>query len=153
VQASDAREKEIPKMFKIAAIIGGVLLLAGVALAGTVTSLDTTNSPSIANLPAASTTTATTATTAEPDDRGREREARGRANEGGEDLRGPCDEAEHANDPRCTGVAGTAPVTTVDDDDDRRGPNRGHDDGDDHGGNSGPGGGGESGHGGHGDDD
>jgi hypothetical protein len=138
-------------MYKIAIIIGGVLLLAGVALAGTVTSLDKTNSPSIANLPLASSTTATTATTAERDDRGRELEARGRANEPGEDLRGPCDEAEHANDPRCAGVAGTAPVTTVDDDD-RRGPNRGHDD-DDHGGNSGPGGGGESGHGGHGGDD
>ena len=113
-------------MYKIAAIIGGVLLLAGVALAGTVTSLGTTTSPSISSLPAASTTdtSATTATTVEQEDRGREREARGRADEPGEDLRGPCDEAEHANDPRCVPGAGTATVTTRVDDD-RRGPNRG----------------------------
>jgi hypothetical protein len=42
------------------------------------------------------------------------------------DISGPCDEAEHANDPRCTG----APVTTDDDrdgDDDRSGSNRGSD--------------------------
>jgi hypothetical protein len=50
----------------------------------------------------------------------------------GEDVRGPCDEAEHANDPRCTGIAAAG-------DDDRSGPGgREHDDdaGDDH---SGPG--------------
>jgi uncharacterized membrane protein YgcG len=143
-------------MFKIAAIIGGVLLLAGVALAGTVTSLGTTTTPSISSLPAAS-TTATSATTAGQDDRGRENEVRGRANEPNEDLRGPCDEAEHANDPRCAPAAGVAPVTTRVDDDRRGHHQRGHDDGDDHGddhgGNSGPGGGGESGHGGHGGDD
>ena len=57
---------------------------------------------------------------------------RNRLREPGEDVRGPCDEAEHANDPRCTGAAAL---------DDRRG--RGRDD--DHsgrgrsGGNSGPG--------------
>ncbi|MGH3016555.1 MAG: hypothetical protein ACRDNN_16545, partial [Gaiellaceae bacterium] len=32
------------------------------------------------------------------------------------DVRGPCDEAEHANDPRCTGIA-PATTTTVGDDD------------------------------------
>ncbi len=48
--------------------------------------------------------------------------------ESGEDVPGPCDEPEHANDPRCTG--GT--VTGDDDrDEDRSGPNRGRDD--DHG--------------------
>jgi hypothetical protein len=31
----------------------------------------------------------------------------------GEDVSGPCDEAEHANDPRCTGAAGTAGATTT----------------------------------------
>jgi len=143
-------------MFKIAAIIGGVLLLAGVALAGTVTSLGTTTTtPSISSLPAAS-TTATIGTTAGQDDRGRENEARGRANEPGEDLRGPCDEAEHANDPRCAPSVGVLPVTTRVDDDRRGHHQRGHDDsrGDDHGGHSGrDGGGGESGHGGHGGDD
>jgi hypothetical protein len=149
-------------MYKIAAIIGGVLLMAGVALGGTVTSLGSTDSPTLSKLPLAASATATTATTTGRDDRGREAEQRGRANEPredvrgrenepNEDLRGPCDEAEHANDPRCTGLVPTGTVTTRVDDD-RRGPNRGHDGGDDHGGNSGPGGG-ESGHGGHGDDD
>jgi hypothetical protein len=150
-------------MFKIAAIIGGVLLLAGVALAGTVTSLGSSGSPTLSNLPLAASTTATTATTAGQDDRGREAEARGRANEPNEDvrgrgnepnedLRGPCDEAEHANDPRCTDVVTTGAATTRADDD-RSGPNRGQDGGDDGGGNSGHGGAGESGHGGHGGDD
>ena len=96
-------------MYKIAAIIGGVLLLAGVALAGTVTSLGTTPTPSISSLPAVS-TTAAAVTTAGQDDRGRENEARGRANEPGEDLRGPCDEAEHANDPRCVGAGAVTVV-------------------------------------------
>jgi len=70
--------------------------------------------------------------------------------EAGEDVRGPCDEAEHANDPRC---AGTPAPPTGDDNpanDDRddaardRGDDRGHhaEPGDDRGGrvdNSGPG--------------
>jgi hypothetical protein len=43
-----------------------------------------------------------------------------------EDVRGPCDEAEHANDPQCTATA----TTERDDDDDQRGRNRGHDDND-----------------------
>jgi hypothetical protein len=42
-----------------------------------------------------------------------------------EDISGPCDEAEHANDPRCTGG-----ITTDDGggDDDRSGSGRGSDD-------------------------
>jgi hypothetical protein len=68
-----------------------------------------------------------------------------------EDISGPCDEAEHANDPRCVGSAPAAPATTTDEDeaedrsgaevDDRGEDNsgRGHggddDRGDDHGGN------------------
>ena len=69
----------------------------------------------------------------------------------GEDISGPCDEAEHANDPRCTGAggAGEAPSGI----EDNSGPGSSHDQGDD---NSGHGGGddnsGHSGHGG-GDDD
>jgi hypothetical protein len=90
-------------------------------------------------------TTETTETTTTDDDgtadRGRDRDRdrdRGDRREdeaptGGFDVSGPCDEAEHANDPRCTGV-----VPRVEDDD-----ARGHDRGDDHGGdredNSGPG--------------
>ncbi len=40
-----------------------------------------------------------------------------------DDISGPCDEAEHANDPRCTGAAA--------DSDDNSGPGRGDDDDDD----------------------
>jgi hypothetical protein len=66
-----------------------------------------------------------------------------------EDIPGPCDEPEHANDPRCTGAA---PTTTREDDDGDRG-GRDEDGGDDgHGGNSGPGGGSGSGGGGGSDD-
>ena len=135
-------------MFKIAAIIGGVLLMAGVAVAGTLTSLGSDTSPTInpASPPATS--------TVQRDDRLQENELRGRENEPGEDVRGPCDEAEHANDPRCVG---TATTPRVDDNgvDDRRGDDgghhrRGHDDGTDD--NSGPGGGDDSGHHGGGDD-
>jgi hypothetical protein len=61
--------------------------------------------------------------------------------EAGEDISGPCDEAEHANDPRCTGAA---PRTETGDrhvDDDDRGGDRieDHRDGDRGGDNSGPG--------------
>jgi hypothetical protein len=131
-------------MFKIAAIVGGVLLLAGVALAGTVTSLGSTGSPTIGKLPLAADTTT------RQGDRSHERETRGRAAEPGEDVRGPCDEAEHANDPRCAAGGRTLTVTTQADE---RGRNHDHDAGDDRGGRSGRDGGGEPGHGGHGDDD
>ncbi len=96
-------------MFKLAAIIGGVLLMAGVALAGTLTSLDSTNSPTIG------TTTLPAVSTERQEDHAQENELeqRGRANEPGEDVRGPCDEPEHADDPRCTG----APAAGADDDD------------------------------------
>ena len=144
-------------MYKIAAIIGGVLLTAGVALAGTVSSLGSPSSPTIGQtIPTAGTTVRQEdrAVGQEPgDDRGAEAEARGRANEAGEDVSGPCDEAEHANDPRCTGAA-TAPAAGDDDvADDRGGDNSGPGSS-----NSGPSersGGGEDdgGHGGHGGDD
>jgi hypothetical protein len=131
-------------MFRIAAIVGGVLLLAGVALAGTVTSLGSTNSPTIGKLPLAADTTT------RQDDRSREHQAGGRAQEPREDLRGPCDEAEHANDARCANGGRTITVPAHAGD---RGPNRGHDAGDDHRGGSGRGGGGERGDGGRGGDD
>lgn len=149
-------------MIKLAVIIGGALLMAGVAFAGTRTLLEQTTGPTIDTpllSPAAN-------TTIRQEDRGLENEVRGRANEAGEDVRGPCDELEHATDPRCTGAA-IAP--RADDDDvaedrgnDNRGPGSnagpsdrsGHEDGDD---SSGHGGGGDdgdhSGHGGGGDDD
>jgi hypothetical protein len=125
-------------MTKIAIIVGGVVLMAGVALAGTLTSLGSAdNSPAGQTIsPPAATTNSVTL-----EDRGQENELRGRENEAGEDLRGPCDEAEHANDPRCTGAA--AP----------RGDDNGEDAGDDHS-DPGPGAGDDSsGHGGHGGDD
>ena len=121
-------------MLKIAAIIGGVLLMAGVAVAGTLTSLDSTNSPTIGatTLPALS--------TERQEDRAPENalEQRGRANEPGEDVSGPCDEAEHANDPRCTGPQAASADKNADD---NSGPSddSGHDSGGDD--NSGHGGG------------
>jgi hypothetical protein len=166
---NDSRRSD-EMVFKLAAIIGGVLLMAGVALAGTLTSLDSTNSPTVGTTPAPAATT-----TVRHDDRGQENELRGRENEPNEDVRGPCDEPEHANDPRCTGVAVAFPRT-----DDNVAEHRlGHDVADDRGGaNSGPGSnsgrsdhsgrgaiddnsghgrggddGGHSGHGGHGRDD
>jgi hypothetical protein len=83
------------------------------------------------------TTTGTTTTEDRFDDRNRRghkaektkvrrnhaRVRRERVREPGEDVRGPCDEAEHRNDPRCTGAA------VHDDrrgrDDDRSGSNSG----------------------------
>jgi len=54
----------------------------------------------------------------------------GRTTTLGGDISGPCDEAEHRNDPRCTGAAG---------DDDNSGPGSGDDRDDDREDNSGPG--------------
>jgi hypothetical protein len=126
-------------MYKIAAIIGGVLLMAGVALAGTVSSLGSTNGPTIGQaIPVAS--TATTARTRQDDRRGREAEARGRANEAGDDVRNGR-EAE-AGDDRGREV--------------EPGDDRGRDRVSESHGRHGGGGddnGGESGHGGHGGDD
>jgi hypothetical protein len=144
-------------MYKLAAIIGGVLLMAGVALAGTVSSLGSPSSPTIGQtIP----TAAVTGTVRQEDRgleqesadaRGQEAEARGRANEAGEDVSGPCDEAEHANDPRCTGAA-TTPAAgdddVADDNSGRGSSNSGPSERSGHGG-----GGDDSGHSGHGGDD
>jgi len=94
-------------MTKAAVIIGAILLLAGVATAGTVAGLGSSDDGPTVSIPPVGTTTE------------RENELRGRENEPGEDVRGPCDELEHADDRRCTGV-------TLDDDDaDERGEHRG----------------------------
>jgi hypothetical protein len=79
----------------------------------------------------------------------------------GIDISGPCDEAEHANDPRCTGVGdndNSGPGSGDEDGDhDNSGPGSGDEDGGDNSGpsdNSGPGGGGDDNSGsGSGDDD
>jgi hypothetical protein len=68
-------------MTKIAAVIAGVLLLAGAALAGTVTSLGSAGTPTIGSTPPPA------SVTVRQEDRAREREARGRAAEPGEDVR------------------------------------------------------------------
>ena len=62
---------------KAAILISAVLVFAGVAAASSLTSLGSNDSPTV--------TTPTLST-------------------GAEDVSGPCDELEHANDPRCTGV-------------------------------------------------
>jgi hypothetical protein len=142
-------------MYKIAAIIGGVLLMAGVALAGTVSSLGSTSSPTIGQtIPTATTITTRQEDRAqEPERRGDEAEARGRANEAGQNLRGPCDETEHADDPRCTGAGAT--TAARDDDNDRAdnsGPGSSSSDPSERSGRDGGEDGGHSGHG-HGGDD
>jgi hypothetical protein len=129
-------------MTKAAIIISAILVFAGVAAAGSLPGVSggsddtpTLDTPSLATTTTSTGGTTTAGTTTVED-------------EPGEDISGPCDEAEHANDPRCTGVAPQA----GDDDDraddgDRHGRNRGHggddDSGDDHGGNSGHDGGGD----------
>ena len=127
-------------MTKAALIISAILVFAGVAAAGSLPGLSggASNSPTLS--------TPSLATTTVEDD-----------GQAGEDISGPCDEAEHANDPRCTGVAPAATTTVGDDeagedisgpcdeaehasdprctgvapqagdDDDRHGQNRGHD--------------------------
>ena len=136
-------------MYKIAAIIGGVLLMAGVALAGTVSSLGSTNGPTIGQAISVASTT-TTARTRQDDRRGREAEARGRANEAGEDVRHRGVHAEPGDDRGREADPGDDRGREAEPGDDR-GSNRGgeshgrHRGGDDRGG--------ESGHGGHGGDD
>ena len=118
-------------MTKAALLISGILLFAGVAAASSLTSLGGADTPRL--------DTPSLATTTGDDVRRDDRQAdRGQA----EDLRGPCDEAEHANDPRCTGAAG-AQARGDDDNGDRHNRGPGGDDGNSghRGGNSGPGGG------------
>jgi hypothetical protein len=100
------------------------LLAGGVAFAGTSAVLDDDANRGVTTS-ARTTTTTTTTTRDKADDRNRrgrgkgQKARRGRhdrrhddrferrrgVREAGEDVRGPCDEAEHANDPRCTGAA------------------------------------------------
>ncbi len=127
-------------MTKAAILISAILLLAGVVAAGALTSTGGASTPTI------DTPTLSTPTGAAP-----------QGNRQAEDISGPCDEAEHANDPRCTGATGAQPRDDAIDDNDHRnsGPgnvddNSGHqhgnsvDDNSGHqGSNSGPGGGGD----------
>jgi hypothetical protein len=100
------------------------LLAGGVAFAGTSAVLDDDADQGLTTS-ARTTTTTTTTTRDRADDRNRRGRGKGHkgrrgrhdrrhadrferrrgVREAGEDVRGPCDEAEHANDPRCTGAA------------------------------------------------
>ena len=92
-----------------------------VSLPGLSTSDDTTTAETTIEDDVLGTVPATTATTTTTDRL---------------DISGPCDEAEHANDPRCTGAVdddddrdddNSGPGSGDDDDGDRSGPNRGSD--------------------------
>ena len=122
-------------MTKAAVIISAILLLAGVAAASTFTGIAPSSETPTLSIPDAVTTGGTTTN---DDTTTGETTTVGTTTQTGPDISGPCDEAEHANDPRCTGIG----VRTDRDDDDRRGPNRGPGRGDDrdrHEDNSGPG--------------
>jgi hypothetical protein len=108
-------------------IISAILLFAGVATAGSLSGLGGSNgnTPTLDAPSVAATTTDTTTGDVRREDR------RAGDDEGTDDFSGPCDEAEHANDPRCTGVPPQADDRGHDEDDDA---------GDDHGRNRGPGG-------------
>jgi hypothetical protein len=156
-------------MTRVAIVIGAIVLLAGVATAGTVTGLGTDADSPTVSIPD-DTGSVGENTVSVPDDTVSVGEQTLSVpddtftTETGEDISGPCDEAEHADDPRCTGAVGTVTDRRGDDDrrrrrgpgrgderhEDRSGPNRGPGRGDerrdDHGGrsaNSGPGGGGD----------
>jgi hypothetical protein len=128
----------VKNMTKAAIIISAILVFAGVAAASSLPGIggSSNDTPRLDTPPLASTNTGTTTTTG--DVRREDRRADDDRNQAGEDLRGPCDEAEHAGDPRCTG----AQAQRGNDDGvaDRHGANRGHgggtESGDD-GGNSG----------------
>jgi hypothetical protein len=134
-------------MTKAAIIISAILVFAGVAAASSLPGIGggSNGTPTLDTPPLASTSTGTTGTTTTTDDVRRE-DRRADDDNDAEDLSGPCDEAEHANDPRCTGAQAQRADDNPNHDanDDRSGPNRGPED------NSG---GGNSGHGGGGEDD
>jgi hypothetical protein len=114
-----------------------LIALGGAGLAALATVLAVALGDTGSRTPTLATNTATTTRTATVEER----------REAGEDVRGPCDEAEHANDPRCTGIAATGddrsgPGGREHDDDadeDHSGPGRGSDDDDRSGCNSGRG--------------
>ena len=58
-----------------------------------------------------------TETTTETVEAPKQEDVGGGVREAGEDISGPCDEAEHANDPRCAGTPPTGGAPVDDDDD------------------------------------
>ena len=101
-----------------------------VSLPGATTNDDTTTTGTTTT----DTTRTTTGTTTTDDTVGGTGTATTFTGTTGGDISGPCDEAEHANDPRCTGGTTTDDHRGTDDDhggdDDRSGSNRGSDDND-----------------------
>jgi hypothetical protein len=105
------------------------------APSGTSATTETTGTTETTETTTDETTSAPTTTAEDNPDRVREDIARG------EDVSGPCDEAEHATDPRCTGVVADDHGGREDRGDDNSGPgslnsgpgslNSGHDDDDD----------------------
>jgi uncharacterized membrane protein YgcG len=137
-QTTTTHSEGVTTMTKAAIIISAILVFAGIAAAGTLSSSGGSDSPTIS--------TPTLQTTTSDDVRQEDR----RANEPGEDLRGPCDEAEHAGDPACAAPVHPGGAQSDDGVDDNGHHGHGGEPGDDNG-SSGHGGG-NSGHGG-GDDD
>src|SRR5687767_15554196 len=95
----DRNEEERAMTKLMLAVLSAAVLGAG-GIAAAVGLGDFEPAP-VVSLPAASTTTTTgtTGTTITDD--------------GAEDISGPCDEAEHRNDPRCAGTAATATTGTT----------------------------------------
>ena len=88
-------------MTKAAIIISAILVFAGVAAASSLPGLGgaSNDTPTLDTPPLASTSTGTTTSTTTTTDDVRREDRRADDDNNGEDLRGPCDEAEHANDP------------------------------------------------------
>lgn len=111
-------------MTKAAILISAVLLFAGVATAGSLTSGRGSDTPSIETPTLSTPTGAVTQQNQQTTP----------------DISGPCDEAEHASDPRCTGAAGGQALPgNGDDRRDNSGPGNADDSGHDADDNSGPG--------------
>ena len=126
-----------------ALLLGGAGLLATGPLDGAVSEPPTLEiDPTAAPSSSSTTTTTTNGTTTTPTTTSNgttTTPSTTTTTEAGEDIPGPCDEAEHANDPRCTGTGARDDRRGGRDDDrggdDRSGPNRGPGGGDDdHGG-------------------
>jgi hypothetical protein len=118
----------------------GVIATGGYAAA---TSVDADPARTVSLPEATSTSGTTTADTAEDAASAAPAPAQATTTADDEDVSGPCDEAEHANDPRCTGGAPAEgdddDRSGEDDDDDRSGHGAAGDDDDRSGSNSGKG--------------
>jgi len=115
-------ERRAPMKIVIGLLAAAILGTGGFAFAAGV---DDTQPARTVSVPGTTTAVTTAAATTDDIVIGNAPAATTTAN--GEDISGPCDEAEHANDPRCTG----ATTTAADNDDDNSGPGSADDDGDD----------------------